>query len=120
MQVSAILICAALLIAVSMLAMANSRSKLATPFTYGMSAVTCAAGLAAAISALHSAEPSNIVLPVGLPWLGAHFRVDSLAAVFLVVVNLGGLAASLFALGHGRHEHAPERVLPFFPAFLAG
>ena len=28
--------------------------------------------------------------------------------------------ASLFALGYGRHEAAPERVLPFYPAFLAG
>ena len=26
----------------------------------------------------------------------------------------------LSALGYGRHEHAPQRVLPFFPAFLAG
>ncbi len=29
-------------------------------------------------------------------------------------------AASLFALGYGRHEQAPQRVLPFYPAFLAG
>src|SRR5207248_3577789 len=28
--------------------------------------------------------------------------------------------ASLYALGYGRHEHAPHRVLPFFPVFLAG
>ena len=42
------------------------------------------------------------------------------SAFFLVVVNLGGAAASLFALGYGRHEDAPQRVLPFYPAFLAG
>ena len=23
-------------------------------------------------------------------------------------------------IGYGRHEHAPLRVLPFFPAYLAG
>ena len=34
-------------------------------------------------------------------------------------VNLGGAAASLYALGYGRHEPAPLRVLPFFPLFLA-
>ena len=61
-----------------------------------------------------------MTLPLGLPWLGAHFRLDALAAFFLVVVNLGGAAASLYALGYGRHEAAPGRVLPFFPAFLAG
>ena len=61
-----------------------------------------------------------VTLPVGLPWLGAHFRLDALAAFFLVVVNLGGAAASLYGLGYGHHEPAPHRVLPFFPAFLAG
>ena len=63
---------------------------------------------------------SALTLPLGLPWLGAHFRVDALAAFFLLVANLGGAAASLFALGYGRHEQAPLRVLPFYPAFLAG
>ncbi|MFZ1495056.1 MAG: hydrogenase 4 subunit B [Candidatus Competibacter denitrificans] len=62
----------------------------------------------------------SLTFPFGLPWLGMHFRLDALSAFFLVVVNLGGAVASLFALGYGRHEHAPERVLPFFPAFLAG
>jgi hydrogenase-4 component B len=62
----------------------------------------------------------SVTLPVGLPWLGAHFLLDPLASFFLVVVNLGGAAASLFALGYGRHEHSPGRVLPFYPAYLAG
>jgi formate hydrogenlyase subunit 3/multisubunit Na+/H+ antiporter MnhD subunit len=61
-----------------------------------------------------------LVLPIGLPWIGAHFRLDALAAFFLIVVNLGAAGASLFAIGYGEHETAPERVLPFYPAFLAG
>ncbi|MDA9436789.1 hydrogenase 4 subunit B [Bradyrhizobium sp. CCBAU 51627] len=61
----------------------------------------------------------SAILPIGLPWLGAHFRLDALSAFFLVVVNLGGVAASLFALGYGRHEESPGRVLPFYPAYLA-
>lgn len=59
------------------------------------------------------------ILPIGLPWLGAHFRLDALSAFFLVVVNLGGVAASLFAIGYGQHEDSPGRVLPFYPAYLA-
>src|SRR5262249_58424013 len=59
-------------------------------------------------------------VPPGLPWLGAHFRMDGLSAFFLAVVDLGAAAASLFALGYGKHEAAPLRVLPFYPAFLAG
>src|ERR1019366_8715478 len=62
---------------------------------------------------------STVTLPLGLPWLGAHFRIDALAAFFLVVVNLGGASASLFAIGYGRHEDSPQRVLPFYPAYLA-
>src|SRR5262245_29431759 len=75
----------------------------------------------ALIALLRPAEvPSEAVLPLGIPWLGAHFRLDALAAFFLAVVNLGAAAASLFAIGYGRHEPAPRRVLPFYPAFLAG
>ena len=66
------------------------------------------------------APTETLVLPVGLPWIGAHFRLDALSAFFLAVVNLGGAAASLYALGYGRHEQAPQRVLPFYPLFLAG
>jgi formate hydrogenlyase subunit 3/multisubunit Na+/H+ antiporter MnhD subunit len=62
----------------------------------------------------------TLILPVGLPWLGAHFRMDALAAFFLVVVNLGAAFASVFALGYGRHESEPQRVLPFFPVFIGG
>ena len=61
----------------------------------------------------------TIVLPLGLPWLGAHFRLDPLAAAFLAIINFGAASASLYALGYGRHEAEPARVLPFYPAFLA-
>ena len=37
-----------------------------------------------------------------------------------MVVGLGSAGASLYALGYGQHEHEPQRVLPFYPAFLAG
>ena len=77
--------------------------------------------LAALIQLISAAAPAELTLPLGLPWIGAHFRHRcALSAFFLVVINLGGAAASLFALGYGRHEHAPGRVLPFYPAFLAG
>ena len=56
---------------------------------------------------LDAGAPEALRLPLGLPWIGAHFRLDALAAFFLVVVNVGGAAASLFALGYGRHEQAP-------------
>jgi hydrogenase-4 component B len=64
--------------------------------------------------------PVGADLPIGLPWLRVHVRVDALSAFFLVIVSVGAAAASLFGLAHGRHETAPGRVLPFYPLFLAG
>jgi formate hydrogenlyase subunit 3/multisubunit Na+/H+ antiporter MnhD subunit len=103
------------------LAVAIGRRDRASTAIYGLCLVVSLVAFAAALSQLISgAAASNVTLPLGLPWLGAHFRLDALAAFFLGVVNLGAAAASLFALGDGRHEHSPLRVLPFYPAFLAG
>ncbi len=74
----------------------------------------------AVIQLIRNAVPISTVLPLGLPWIGARFRVDALSAFFLAVINLGGATASLYGIGRGAHEREPGRVLPFFPAFLAG
>jgi hydrogenase-4 component B len=89
---------------------------------YGACLGICLVVFAVALAYLVDAAsaPTWLRLPLGLPWIGAHFRIDALAAFFLVVVNLGGAAASLFAIGYGQHEKAPGRVLPFYAAFLAG
>jgi formate hydrogenlyase subunit 3/multisubunit Na+/H+ antiporter MnhD subunit len=86
---------------------------------YGGSLAISSVSLLLALFSL-AAGPSTVTLPLGLPWTGAHFRLDPLAAFFLIVVGLGSAGASLYALGYGRHEHEPQRVLPFYPAFLAG
>ena len=65
-------------------------------------------------------EPAAVTLPLGLPSIGARFRIDALSAFFLLVVDLGAAIASLYALGYGQHEEEPRRVVPFYPAFLAG
>src|SRR5579863_38496 len=115
-----VLVCAAVLLALAPLAVALARSTAATQFVYGVSVVASAISLVAALMhLLGAAAHETIVLPVGVPWLGAHLRLDALSAFFLVVIDLGAMGASLFALGYGRHETAPGRVLPFYPAFLA-
>src|SRR3989449_7239777 len=122
MALEGMLWCSAALLATSVAAIAGARHRAATPFVYGISLCATALALVLAGGYLLGADPvaRRLTLPVGLPWLGAHFALDSLAAFFLVVVNLGGATASLYGLGYGRHEEAPGRVLPFFPAFLAG
>ena len=109
----------AVLLALAPVAVMLARSSRATGMVYGASlTVTLMLGVVALIS-LFEQVTSTATLPLGLPWLGAHFRIDALAAFFLVVVNLGGAAASLYALGYGQHEKFPQRVLPFYPAYLA-
>jgi formate hydrogenlyase subunit 3/multisubunit Na+/H+ antiporter MnhD subunit len=108
------------LIALAPLAIVFAASSHGNRVTYGASLIVCLILLAIALLALLGPPGSTAAtLPLGLPWLGAHFHIDALSAFFLVVVNLGGASASLFALGYGRHEDAPQRVLPFYPAYLA-
>jgi hydrogenase-4 component B len=107
------------LLAGSVVALAIPKAPPASHVTYGAAFVITSVLFAVSAANL-GAAPIDCVLPLGLPWLGAHFHFDSLAAFFLAVVNLGGAAAALYGIGYARHESAPERVLPLFPAFLAG
>src|SRR5690348_7763168 len=86
---------------------------------YGGSLVLCAALLGTGLPALGGGI-EKLVLPLGIPWIGGRLRLDALSGFFLVLIGLGGAGASLFALGYGRAEHHPQRVLPFYPVFLAG
>ena len=120
MSLVVVLVCVAALLIASVLGAVIARTRAGTPLIYSVSLAACTGALAAAlVQLLSNATVPTLVLPLALPWLGAHFRIDALSAFFLVVVDLGGAAASLYALGYGMHEEAPHRVLPFYPAFLA-
>jgi formate hydrogenlyase subunit 3/multisubunit Na+/H+ antiporter MnhD subunit len=116
-----VLVCALLSLLLAVAAVALARTRIANAFVYGATLVLALICLCAGAAQLSGgAAPVSVVLPLGLPWIGAHFYVDALSAFFIVVIDLGVAAASLFALGYGRHEQAPARVLPFYPAFVAG
>ena len=116
------LILVGLYVATTLVAVVLARRPAGTPVVYGASLIVSAALVVVALVRLLGGpgEGDAIILPFGLPWLGAHFRIDSLSAFFLLVIDLSAAAASLYAIGYGRHEPAPERVLPFYPLFLAG
>jgi hydrogenase-4 component B len=119
MPLTVALCCVAALLGVGALGVALSRRASATRIVYGLCCGLCLLLFLAAAAPRGAAELTG-VLPLGLPWIGAHFRLDALSAFFLAVVNLGGAAASFYAIGYGAHEKHPARVLPFFPVFLAG
>jgi formate hydrogenlyase subunit 3/multisubunit Na+/H+ antiporter MnhD subunit len=120
MAVAFSLWCVAALLGLCVVAVALARQTSATAIVYAISLIVTVALLAQAlVHLLGGADPASLILPLGLPWVGAHFRMDALSAAFLVIVNLGAAGASLYGLGYGRHESAPGRVLPFFPVFIA-
>ena len=117
-----ILACAGVLLALALPALAFGRHAPARWIVYGGALAVCAAAAVVGLASLLGLTTgrADVTLPLGLPWIGARFHLDALSAVFVIVVGLGGAAASLYALGYGRHEAEPERVLPFYPVFLAG
>ncbi len=100
----------------------NRRPVLIVPL-YALAALACLITLIAALGALLTAAPdaaSRLVLPVGLPDIRSHLRLDGLSALLLVIVNTGGVAACVFGIGYDAHAAQPARVLAPFPLFLAG
>jgi hydrogenase-4 component B len=97
------------LLVVGVYAIATARRPNGSRRVYRLALAISAIALVLALTHLLTAPaPATLTLPLGLPWLGAHFRLDALSAFFLIVVNLGGAVASLFALGYGQHERAPN------------
>ncbi len=109
----------AALLALGPAAIFAGRGPRGSALIYGAAGALCAGLALTGIAVLVTrAGPDTLALPVGLPGLGAHLRLDALSAFFLAVLGIGGAAASLYAIGYGRHEAEPMRVLPFYPAFL--
>src|SRR5207344_1636511 len=73
-----------------------------------------------ALAALPGA-PQTAVLPLGLPDLPFHLRLDALSAFFLVVIGAAGFAVSLFSAGYFRSsEGTPPGLVCFqYHVFLA-
>ncbi len=113
-----LLTCLAGYLVLAGLAIGFARRPIATALVYGGTLILSLILSGLAVLAMVKG-PASTTLPLGLPWLGAHFRLDALAAAFLLIVNFGAAGVSLYALGYGRHEPEPGRVLPFYPVFLA-
>jgi formate hydrogenlyase subunit 3/multisubunit Na+/H+ antiporter MnhD subunit len=91
------------------------------PFIFYLLSVLVAAGAAVSGAlALWKGEFSIVALPIGLSETGICLRLDALSATFMVIVNVATALASLYALGYGREEKEPARVLPFYALFVLG
>ena len=84
-------------------------------------ACMAAAAIASVVdfAALIGSIDAEFGLPLGLPSIGLHLRLDPLSAFFGIVVNLGILTASLYGTGLDRCHDLSPRIEPFIPAFAA-
>ena len=91
MALTIILSCIAILLGTAPAAVAAGRSHVAIRTVYGVCFAVSLILFAVSFGELIHvrATPLTVTLPLGLPWLGTHFRIDALAAFFLTVVNLG-------------------------------
>jgi hydrogenase-4 component B len=76
--------------------------------------------LVVAVAALPAA-PQSVVLPIGLPSLPFHFRLDSLSAFFILVIGGAAAGVSAFAAGYFRKgEGTPPGLMCLqYHVFLA-
>jgi len=80
--------------------------------------------LTAGLAALISGDLATLELPLGLPWLPWHVRVDALGGFFLCVIGVVTFAVGLYGPGYVRGFERGRDPLPalggFAGLFLAG
>ena len=78
-------------------------------------------GLAIAGASAIGAPPTTLIVPLGLPDLPFHLRLDALSAFFLMLLGAAGAAVSWFSAGYFRSsDGTPPGVVSFhYHAFLA-
>jgi len=103
------------------LGVAGLWAKDAAHFIFPVSAVVSLLLAAAGLVAL-SAAPQTLVLPLGLPDLPFHLRLDALSAFFLILLGAASAGVSLYGSGYFRHlDDKTLRLLCLeYHLFLAG
>lgn len=96
---------------------AKNTAHLIFPLSAAVSLLLGAAGLVAL-----SGAPESLVLPLGLPDLPLHQRLDALSAFFLILLGAASAGVSLFGSGYFRHlDDQTLRLLCLeYHLFLAG
>src|ERR1700704_2728825 len=110
-----------LLLALSVLGIV-ARRALGSRLLYAACFAVCAglAGVALLTLLAPGAGFEMLAIPLGLPLRSTFLGLDPLSAAFAVIVNLAAAIVSGYAIGYAAHAREPQRVLPFYPAFIAG
>ncbi len=111
-----------LLLALSLFGIFAARRPLGSRFIYAACMLICAALASVALVTLlaPATRLASVEIPIGLPLGRTLLGLDPLSAAFAVIINLAASIVSCFAIGHGVHAREPQRIVPFYPAFIAG
>ena len=82
-------------------------------------AITALFAFAAGVSGLLAGGGSGI-LPLGLPWLPMHIRIDALAAFFLLLIGALLVPVAIYSQGYLRGESRLATLAVFLPLFVLG
>jgi hydrogenase-4 component B len=93
---------------IGVLGLARPRNLRTVRVLFSLGAIVAVAVAGVALAALGDA-PDTAVLPLGLPDLPFHLRLDALSAFFLILLGSAAAAISLFSSGYFR---AGEGTLP--------
>ena len=113
---------AAALLAAVAAALLAGRDRAVRRAAFSLLAVSALLSMAAGVSGLLAAgnggAAATTTLPVGLPWLPMHLRLDALAAFGMMTIGALLLPASIYSIGYLRH-HAGLTSLAIFMALFA-
>jgi hydrogenase-4 component B len=102
----------------------DTRPRLFKPLSFVLLWISGACAIIAAGWALGTATATTGVLPIGLPWMPWHLRLDPLAGFFFGVIGLVTLAVALYGPGHLREYERGKQPLwmlgLFTGLFVAG
>ena len=118
-MIASVLFSIVLLIALGIAGAIVARAPVGRFLVYGGCLLVGLASLTTGLAAI-GAPVEHLKLPLGVPWVGVQLRLDALSGFFLSILGLGTAGASLFAIGYSQHDAEPQRILPFYPLFLAG
>ncbi|UCF77380.1 MAG: hydrogenase 4 subunit B, partial [Betaproteobacteria bacterium] len=94
--------------------------------SFSLLGVAGGAAIIAGLTALLWGGDWSGELPLGLPWLAWHVRLDSLSGFFLCVIGIGLIAVSLYGPAyvrefmHGRVQHSLAALGVFTALFVLG
>src|SRR5436305_5288396 len=113
--------CVGVLLLLSPLAILIARRRHGSDLIYGACALaSCALALVALLALLSPSPPAAIELAVGRRLGRTILGYDPLGAAFALIINVATTLVSGYAIGYGAHAREPQRVVPFYPAFIAG